>query len=1318
LKYRSLNTKFQEMNLPFNSDHFTGRNFEDFCYDVLSLCPEITLEDGKKDKIIFVKYVEKPGLPQDGRDFLAKTEQGQEWAFECKHRPKGGWTDADTKKVLKEAIIPADRHFLWVSSEVHDKPREPLKYKPWELWDSRKIAGLLRSQLEPEQVAGILDRFFGPDTCEHFLGFVGSSALVSASRFFNRFDGLYFNHDYALQGRKDILEAMQAFVLSENKRILVLDGIGGLGKSRLLKAFSLALEEGEKKIPVRFLLNPGESWGRQLDRLGKGVVLVWDDVHQSSPELVRSILKEVSLRKTCKLLLSTRPQLLGFLRETLEAVGFDSSKVVSDLSVKKLGSEDAAKLAADVLGEEHEEKAETLGRLSRECPLVAVVGGQLIKERKISLQELQTDPDFIKKVWSRYRDEMEGKLEGEGDAALIRKLLPLISIMSPLKEDPELKAQIAGWLQCHVDDLTSAWKRLKHAGLLLESGNEVRVTPDPFSDFLVYDKCYDENGGSTQFAERVAEEFEEAAFSQILQNVAYCEWHARLRYGEKGWQPISEKIWKSFMGSFTNAPWFRRGMMLDMWSKNAFFLPEKTLALIDLILELKDEPEPQNETDRHVLELGMDGKQGLLAKLTNILQEIAVYHYKDEKLGEKALELLWQVAKELSPDEGVVIEALSKVGEYRIGRPIEVSWFVLEWLEHTLVRVSDQRWLEKRYGLMGTLFKPFFSKGAIPEDERLKKVDSLKWKDLTETRTKALKVLRRIVKNSPERIQLGVLQALDEALDVPRIAFDHPDRKNTFKFWEPSRKEAFELVQEIAQSASGRAVIYKARKVVRNSCELEIAGPFLNQVKSWLASIPETLDLQLAIVCMNYSHEEEGDWPLKDRKRPDGYYDRLEEKWRARVDRAVVMALHQFPEPLSLHGYLTDLLVYFKRLGFTPHVSWFLERLGKTNRSYALKLAQIILSSKESTLASSINSLFQDIEPEARNIRFEFMRRAGDSGGADLMGAVIWGYARWRREEPLSDEEKKWLLGFAARTPPILISTWMRLVETSRKEDLVFSYQILDKLSFLPDRQEANSVIHALGSVVRFAEIRPEAEMVGKILRQLVPLPELQGSDFEWALTEIAKEYPRQIYDFFADRIRYKENQASPSDEAYVPIGWFIEDMSITGLSTADEADRLLAENFNRYMDGSNKNWQNWQKLMQMAWIRPDGAFSKKLQQRIEAVKSVEDLKRLARLTKFNHSRLVLDQPELVRDFLKKATEYGSKDLNKIRTLLVQGAGPNGRGSTGGKMNEEDAYVLSEAKDLLRQYNEDPLLCLFYEEVVQNELSWIESIRLHDWRED
>ena len=209
--------------------------------------------------------------------------------------------------------------------------------------------------------------------------------LISYKEFFKPFlnENNYFNHTYSLVGREDYLKDLNNFLFSDNK-IAIVPGRGGIGKSRILYEFSRLVKENINEWDIAFVNEHIPVSKDTFTKLpAEKIVLVLDDAHRRNEYEIALLLDALQFYKEYKIIISSRPYGLNYIRNALNKAGIDHKKVENLSEIKELQLKDLQKLGFEVLGEEYQDLINPLIQVAKDSPLVMVVGGNLIKEKKL-----------------------------------------------------------------------------------------------------------------------------------------------------------------------------------------------------------------------------------------------------------------------------------------------------------------------------------------------------------------------------------------------------------------------------------------------------------------------------------------------------------------------------------------------------------------------------------------------------------------------------------------------------------------------------------------------------------------------------------------------------------------------------------------------------------------------------------------------------------------------------------------------------------------------------------------------------------------------
>ena len=528
--------------LPLNDANLHWVRFEAFCEDFISRLPGVqeTHRYGG------------PGSSQKGVDIIAYLDNGKKWAFQCKQKQR--FTKTDATRAIQQTSYVADSFTLMLSRRATSGVRDACDIEPdWDVWDVGDISRKVR-ELETHSSARLVETHFGASWRNAFLGLRGPSPFVTPSEFFHPFlnTSALFNHAWDLVGRSDHLHEAHEFVKSREQKVAILIGRGGIGKSKIIHELAETFDNEHKETALWLAAEEVPLTPNSADYLStKPCVIIVDDAHRYDdlPALLALSRKRLPVTK---LFLTCRPQGSDYLKSQLSQGGFDVQEFVVLPDVKELSREEVIELGRQALGPEFARLAEQLAAATWDCPLVTVVGGQLLAEKAIDPVLLERDEKFRDTVLVRFRDILVGEVGDRIDTKLCKYLLNMIAAVQPIRldNDQTLNCQ-AEFLRIDRPTLLDSLGILEEAGVLLRRGHTLRIVPDVLADHILYKANVTFQGQPTGYADRVFNEFASLCPSEVLRNLSELDW--RLRQSGSQASDLLRNIWYSIGQRFQDA---------------------------------------------------------------------------------------------------------------------------------------------------------------------------------------------------------------------------------------------------------------------------------------------------------------------------------------------------------------------------------------------------------------------------------------------------------------------------------------------------------------------------------------------------------------------------------------------------------------------------------------------------------------------------------------------------------------------------------------------------------------------------------------------
>jgi Domain of unknown function (DUF4062) len=471
-----------------------------------------------------------------------------------------------------------------------------------------------------------------------------------------------FDFEQSLRGRSQQLEELAAFLAAKEKTVALVKGRGGIGKSKLLRDWSLKVK-GWNVLCV----NEAANWSAETFKEipdGK-VLIIHDDAHRSRilDELL-ILTRDLKERGMVKLALSFRPTGSHLVQGTL-ARRFDQTLVSEIAPLEQLSRTDVRELAFEVLGPKFRQHAVMLAEVSRDTPLVTVVGGRLIARRQIPPILLADEYAFRRAVFDRFIDEQQGRAEDVGFD--LKELLQLIAAIGPLApRDKRFLDAAEKFLRLRADQIVRGADVLVAAGILLRGGTLVRIVPDVLSDFLLEQACVNDRGESNFFADAIYKHFGDRYLSNLLRNIGELDWRLARR---KTSTSLMNQLWTKMEKRFRAGSAFERKTLLDAIQTCAMLQPAASIRLTHIAVQ-----QPEKPSKTLFRDFKFDHKY-VLASVAAVLSQIA---YAPEYT-DRAIRELWLLAK-AEAKNGVAAKSLLNLSSYGRYKPVHYNERIAELL--------------------------------------------------------------------------------------------------------------------------------------------------------------------------------------------------------------------------------------------------------------------------------------------------------------------------------------------------------------------------------------------------------------------------------------------------------------------------------------------------------------------------------------------------------------------------------------------------------------------------------------------------------------
>jgi hypothetical protein len=311
-------------------------------------------------------------------------------------------------------------------------------------------------------------------------------------------------------------------------------------------------------------------------------VIVVDDAHRAE-NLKPLLAAAVHSGKQKKLLLSTRPQRLDFLKAELARAGFDHTEIIQLPELRHLSRDEVKILARQALGEKFKHLDHRLANATWDCPLVTVVGGKLLATASLDPQLLESHEGFRAEVLNRFQDIIVGRIAEGQDARFYSELLQVLSATAPFPiERSEFLKAAADFLKRTPEEVVNGVAELEQAGVLLRRGRLLRVTPDVLADHILHRACVTQHGQPTGFAERVFTTFVNVRPEKVFLNLAELDWRIFVTARNS---TLLTTIWRELESLLRTGNPEKKSWVMGLVKEVAYYQPEQAMRMVELALK-------------------------------------------------------------------------------------------------------------------------------------------------------------------------------------------------------------------------------------------------------------------------------------------------------------------------------------------------------------------------------------------------------------------------------------------------------------------------------------------------------------------------------------------------------------------------------------------------------------------------------------------------------------------------------------------------------------------------------------------------------------
>ncbi len=915
--------------LPLASSEISWERFENFCRAFVSRLPGV----------VTCNHYGKQGNAQRGIDLVAETKDGTRTTYQC--RQVISLSGPQVKKLIRETTFPASKHVILTSAVATATARDEVdrKKEKWLLWDVTDISEHIHD-IPGQHGSDLVQRFFGSGWRQAFLnagpvrGF-RSTEDTHASLFKS---GILFHHAHAIFGRSVHLDALRAAATADSTRLVLTEGKGGIGKTRVLIELARQLEAEKPDRPVFWLEESVPLTDAVLNELPGGpITIIVDDAHRRDD--LGLLLAAAQQQPHWKLLLGTRPHATERLLNELPRAKFNHSEVAGPIVIAELKRDDIESVIRSILGSQSafDSTIQRIARIADGSPLVATVAAMLVRSNSLSPELVQEDVDFERAVFARFEDVLIGQATGDhGDAELYRELVAVIAALTPFPiHFDSLVERVAKHLRVTPSRVRLAIGELEHTGIVVRREYAVRITPDVLADHILRKRSLTHSGDTTGYAAELVREFGELYLSQLVRNFAELDW--RTRQTREAAASSVDAVWGFFEQEFWNADRSKQGALLQTLEDVAYFEPGRSLSFLKAIIAST------------CVDLNEAQRKARDQRYIRILSRIS---YTTLYLADCADGLIHLASHDPASagQAGSASAALAKLAEFEMNKPHEVQAIVLDVLERHIAvgDFSDELALR--------VLKPMLAKGGIVTASSRSHVTFGSFavrvcEPTTGLRRRVRDLLSRLYAQGGIRARLRVAALLCEDVGEPIGMFGHTVSEEARLSWLFERLASLDLLLEILRIDPDaillQAVAEGLRWHWRHGKQDDIRRK-ADQIRVASQGVPEySLLKALRGNCFEDIAEFAGS---------SACYEAFA-TFVTEQARAFIAANDEPAEGLRQLAVLGSRIAEWTQ----PNIKWFLEALSQIDPGYTAKMFDEAIASENDTVVSQLSSVFRRV---------------------------------------------------------------------------------------------------------------------------------------------------------------------------------------------------------------------------------------------------------------------------------------------------------------------------------------------------------------------
>ena len=925
-------------------------------------------------------------------------------------------------------------------------------------------------------------------------------------------------YDYETFGRENEINHFQTFVQDPEKRLLMVYGSGGIGKTKLAIEFAKVIERDHTDYEPLFVQMAGDSFENALADIppNRRYIFFVDDAHDFLDNLggIRIVLNSPGYSES-KVVLITRKPFKAFLESSFLTALSDNA--ADELEILKLPLEKTKEFIRKYTHISDGSLLAGLTRIGRDTPLLAVMVIHLFKQ-EVHLSNLITHDKRIELTFEAYLNDIFSQHLPESDKQH-RKLLNWLSGIGLIEaEDNQICEKLAEILRVESYEIEQYRDDLIRYGLLVQIGRKQRVFPDALSDYILQKACFLSSGRPSSFHKSLLKEFLPLFPVKVVINLARVENIA----GEKS---LLDEHVDSLKTRVREGDNFVRMDVLEQMEGISYFRPDDAIDIFNIIF---DDPK-EDSMEHYTAWTSTRTHQDLIKRIAKEVQKTVNTLSGFMKTLEIVRELLLMDGLEL-PNHDSPQELLKRMGGFQTSKPSVFQTKALEVFE--VWKTEDNPKLSLALlNALDTLLVLDFSE-TVSEGGALKfGWHHLKYTpELTRLRAKAIDLIEYCLRPSQHiTVRAEAIDSINRAINPLESPFRHGLEEEDQVLLQKEQMRLFNILVDQTSTETDFTVLNAIDQCLRGYAENTYLEGFPKEkAVELLATFGEHENYERYLFYRQFTGEFR-DWRLSESpEKTQVFLKKYTKKYTPSQLSKLMRECIEDAEQGKEYRSSRDSIWAEKGWNPGPATSLLLS-LGELDPSYGSNLLDHIVAwqTEESHCASGLLSGIRYIN---KDMGSEVTHRLLDQNSIFAKRIVAMSYLWRSKTEGCIGKEDLSILEQLSKTPDSQLRLYIaESLPNFYVVDTNTVLEILMELSSDESPMVTKQVIHTLTS--QELKFSPQNHLAPYkyVMLNCVRLERLDY-DAERALHAIFRHEPIWVIAFFEKRIAYKEDESNRYD--------------------------------------------------------------------------------------------------------------------------------------------------------------------------------------------